>query len=373
MKKWEYFSVLLSGLLLLTSLASAAERKLFYEQASGRRTALIIGNSNYNSPNVKSLRNPENDARAMAAVLKEKCGFKVILTLDANLKTMEKAVLKFHKTLTGDRNDVALFYYAGHGLQVDGINYLVPVDADIKEKFQARHQCMSASYILDAMDDSDNALNIVILDACRNNPFRSFRSGSGGGLAQMSAPGGALLAFAAAPGKTADDGPGQNGLYTSVLLKYLSSPGMDLLQVFNQVGHEVMAVSENQQIPWVNHSPLPPFMFSAASTAPQPGPVFTGELKPDLKDDLKKDPAEGKWFVILGSYPRSARSQSEKRLAGLIRSGLSASILNTNDYPNFRDGLWVIAAGPFTSKKKASEYQRKARRVVSDCYVKAGW
>ena len=215
--------------------------------AEESRYALVIGNGGYHG---SPLRNPVNDANDMAKAL-TRIGFNVDKQINADRRQMREAVRRFADRIK--RGGVGLFFYAGHGVQVDGENYLVPIGADIKAKFDVKDQCLSAEYVLGAMEDAGNRLNIIILDACRDNPFRGFRGG-GRGLATMNAPVGSLLAYATAPGSTASDGPASNGLYTSMLLRYLTNPGQDILDLFIKVRRDVMAASDGTQIPWETHS-----------------------------------------------------------------------------------------------------------------------
>ena len=225
-----------------------------------RRIALVIGNAKYKEG---PLSNPVNDANDMEAVLKSS-GFRVIKALDATQKQMNRAIFEFGELLTHD--SVALFYYAGHGLQVRGKNYLIPVDAEIKSESSVRVESVDVDGVLDQLSNSE--LNVVILDACRNNPFerRTSRSlGTAGGLAQMEAPKGSLIAYSTAPGKTAADGEGRNGLYTQALLRYIKEPGLTIEQVFKNVRREVARSTRDAQMPWESSSMTGEFYFSPAS------------------------------------------------------------------------------------------------------------
>lgn len=208
--------------------------------AKERRIALVIGNSAYNfSP----LRNPVNDAKGMAIALK-KLGFSVTLKTDADQRSMKESIRLFGKKLRS--GGVGLFYFAGHGLQVKGRNYLIPVGAKIESESDVEYEAVDAGRVLGKMEDAGNGLNIIILDACRNNPFgRSFRSAEKG-LAKMDAPTGSILAYATAPGSVASDGPGKNGSYTSSLLKQMMTPGLKIEDVFKQVRIDVLKESENK-------------------------------------------------------------------------------------------------------------------------------
>ena len=192
--------------------------------ATERRVALVIGNGAYAEG---ALRNPPNDARAMGEALRT-LGFEVEVITDASRKRMLDAVREFGRKLTA--GGVGLFYYAGHGMQVKGANYLIPVGVDIATEEDVQSEALDANTVLSRMDAAKNQANLVILDACRNNPFaRSFRSGTRG-LAQMEAPSGTFVAFATAPGSTASDGDGQNGLYTQHLLQSMKVPGANQRQ-----------------------------------------------------------------------------------------------------------------------------------------------
>jgi hypothetical protein len=215
-----------------------------------KRIALVIGNADYLSGNV--LQNPLNDAKAIAGALKN-VGFTVLLYLNADIKTMRKAMDEFGEQLK--QYTVGLFYYAGHGMQVKGDNYLVPVDASLKVEQDVEYDCLNAGKALAKMEAAGTKTNIVILDACRDNPFArswSGRSAGGGGtgLAFMNAPSGSIVAYATSPGKTASDGTGKNGLYTEAFLQYMNVPGLSLLEFFQNVRAEVEKKSNKTQTPW---------------------------------------------------------------------------------------------------------------------------
>jgi len=206
------------------------------------------------------LKNPVNDAQDIARVLKE-LQFQVILRTDATLDTMRDAIFQFGEQLKG--GGVGLLYYSGHGMQVKGENYLVPIDANLVREDDIKRKTINARDVLDKMDEAKSHLNLVFLDACRNNPFlRSFRSASDG-LAQVDAPTGTLIAYATAPGRVASDGPGQNGLYTSELLKQMRVPGLSATEMFMRVRAEVMKQTGNKQVPWEASSLVGAFYFAA--------------------------------------------------------------------------------------------------------------
>ena len=227
-----------------------------------QRIALIIGNSNYR--NGGSLANPINDARGMALALSS-LGFKVIKHEDLGQKEMKKAVDDFGKML--NQYNVSLFFYAGHGIQVNGNNYLIPIDAQISSKNDVEYNCIDAGRVLSKMEDAKCKTNIIILDACRNNPFerswtRAVRVKGGGGLAFMNAPSGSLIAYSTAPGSTAEDGEsGTNGIYTEALLTHMKTPNITIEEMFKRVRIMVEQKTNKQQISWESTSLKGNFFF----------------------------------------------------------------------------------------------------------------
>jgi hypothetical protein len=223
----------------------------------GRRVALVVGNANYK---VRPLKNPRNDADDVSRSLKE-TGFEVIDLRDATLPQMRTAVRQF-----GDRlinNDVGLVYYSGHGVEVKGRNYFIPVNADIQREDEIADQGLDVSLILEKMSTAGKGVNILIVDACRDDPFgRSFRSSSRG-LANMDAPRGTIIAYATSPGKVASDGDPRerNSPYTKHLVKAMQSPNKPIEQVFKEVRRAVQDETKNQQTPWENTSLSGDFFF----------------------------------------------------------------------------------------------------------------
>ena len=226
-----------------------------YAQISSKRLALVVGNANYKS---RPLRNPRNDADDVSNALKAS-GFQVIDLRDASLQQMRNAVRTF-----GDRlinNDVGLVYYSGHGVEVKGRNYFIPVNADIMREDEIADQGLDVSLILEKMNTAGKGVNILIVDACRDDPFgRSFRSSSRG-LAQMDAPRGTIIAYATSPGKVASDGDGRNSPYTKNLVKAMQQPNKPIEQVFKEVRRAVQEETKNQQTPWENTSLSGDFYF----------------------------------------------------------------------------------------------------------------
>lgn len=228
-----------------------------------KRYALVIGNSQY-SKEIGELRNPVNDATDMAAEL-EKSNFEVQLLTNATYGQIRVSLLKFKEKLdAGDRDKtVGLFYFAGHGLRLEEENYIVPVDAKIEYEDDIWRYCFPVQrMVLSNMEQANTRLNIVILDACRNNPFPSLTRTIGQqGLVEMQKARGSFIAYATAPGSVAIDGTGRNGLYTQEILKAIRKPGRTIEQVFKEVRLNVLQLSEEKQNTWDSSNIVGEFYF----------------------------------------------------------------------------------------------------------------
>ena len=222
------------------------------EAYAQKRVALVIGNSAYT--NISSLSNPKNDADLMAQTLRE-VGFEVVTVIDADRRTMGRAIRQFGRALRlAGKDAVGLFYFAGHGVQARGTNYLIPVGAVIEDHADLEIESLSASNILTQMESAGNTLNLVILDACRNNPFKGTFRSSERGLSRVAAASGSLVAFAAAPGQVATDGKGKNSPFTSALVDAMRQPGLHVEQVFKRVRVRVERETGGAQTPWEESS-----------------------------------------------------------------------------------------------------------------------
>ncbi len=227
-----------------------------------KRYALVIGNSNY-SQSVGILKNPVNDATDVATELR-KSDFEVQLLTNATYVQLREAMRKFHEKLTNGPLDqtVGLFYYAGHGVQYQEENYLVPVDADVKYEDDIVRMCFPVqNMVLANMERSNSRMNIIILDACRNNPFPATSRSIGSGLGEMKRAKGSFIAYATSPGSVASDGSGRNGLYTQELLKALHKPGLTIEQVFKDVRMNVLRLSGEKQYTWDSSNIIGEFYF----------------------------------------------------------------------------------------------------------------
>ena len=257
--RWWIFGLLM----LFGGLPGAAD-------AAERRVALIIGNDAYVKLN--PLRNAGNDARKMEQALKT-AGFETTLRIDAKRRNLYQVIDAFAAQIAGSPDTVGLFYYAGHGIQANGNNYLIPVDADIESQADLEAEAVDAGKVLRAMAEAHNRLNIVVLDACRDNPLPKGRSASRG-LARMDAPTGTFIAYAAGPGQIAQDGSvGGNGVFTGELVKAIAVPGLPIEQVFKKAAAGVRSQTGEKQVPWTEASLQGDFYFHTPGTSAVVAPV----------------------------------------------------------------------------------------------------
>lgn len=256
MKLIPIYTLLLSA--LFTLYLTAAER-----------VALIIGNNAYQhgSP----LSNCVNDARSVAASLKE-CGFEVIVMENSALKNMEDKLREFKKSATGAK--AAWFYYAGHGAEVAGANYLIPVDAKVETEYEVKHKTLPLDLVLGALDEAGTPLKVVVLDSCRDNPFgRNWKRTGSAGLAAIGAsPEGTIIAYATSPGKVAADGKGLNSPYTTALITALAKPGLGIDAIFRETGRTVQELTGGVQNPWINLSFYGDFVLRPGAVGSNPAP-----------------------------------------------------------------------------------------------------
>ncbi len=258
------------------------------------RVALVIGNGAYvKEPRIKPLANPRNDAADIAAML-SRMGFTVITGTDLKKSEMEIRIRQFSDKLKQETTKVALFYYAGHGMQVEDKNYLLPVDASVKDVDQLYLDVIKLDTVLKQMENYDRA-NLIFLDACRNNPFVADLSPRVGtrsinivpsGLANIDSGAGLFISFAAAPNKEALDGNGQrNSPFTAALLKHLDTPGLDIARIQSRVTHEVFNKTNRFQVPWSHSSLFNEVVLVAAQPRPQtggPSVTMTPSREPDI-------------------------------------------------------------------------------------------
>ena len=252
---------MLLRLLLLTLiplvLFATTDRSL-QRMKTEQRVALVIGNNIYDSSKLVNLKNPVNDARAMSAKL-ENLGFKVYYGENLTRREMDKKLDQFSQKLR--KGGVGLFFFAGHGIEYKRENYLMATNSDINDKNDVKYESLALSKILDVMEDAGNRLNIVLLDACRNDPFSR---GGGGGLAKSTARG-TFIVYATSPGDVASDGSGRHGVFTQEILKYIDDEGVTIERVFKRVKAGVINSTNQNQRPWVSSDIVGDFYFRLPS------------------------------------------------------------------------------------------------------------
>lgn len=319
--------------------------------ATGKRTALVIGNASYQY--ASPLKNPLNDANAMETTLKE-LGFEVKKLANANRSSLKEAINQWGQTLTN--YDVALFFYAGHALEIDGTNFLCPVNANPLNRAQVEDETVTMRMVTGWMEEARTKTNIILLDACRDNPFRSFRSNEGG-LANMSAPSGTFIGFAATPGKKASDGNRTNGLYTEAILKAIKTPNQTIDQCFNQVNAYVRQASQGTQVPFKNSSLENDFYFyrtlPETPKKQQVNPITEPITKPisNTKSGLTLKIAVGALGIGAGLYAIKLNSDWNTKINAIDKaqqSGDNASYQTAyNDAAQFQSsqGLRNICVG----------------------------
>lgn len=291
------------------------------------RIAIVIGNAAYPGA---PLVNPANDAKSMSEVLKS-MGFRVIEARDASKVQMQAAIAQAGSALKGN-NGVGMLYYAGHGLQLDWHNYMVPVDARLSSAAEVAAQTLDVQSVIDAFKLAGNRMNIVVLDACRDNPFAATASGKG--LAPMDAPPGTLLAYATAPGNVAEDGTAKsgNGLYTQYLARELIQPGAKIEDVFKRVRFQVRKQSQGRQVPWESTSLEDDFYFDPTVRTVK---LADSERAREALEALARENAEWSrikgsvqpddFFAFLQNYPSGLLSeQAQFRLDQLQKARVQA-------------------------------------------------
>jgi hypothetical protein len=354
---------------LLALLGASAPGTAEAQAAAGRRVALIIGNAAYpTSP----LSNPGNDARAVSGALKG-LGFTVIEARDASKLQMEQAITQTQQSLQGG-GGVGLLYYAGHGLQLDWRNYLVPVDARLGSARDVAAQTVDVQKVLDAFKAAGNAMSIIVLDACRDNPFGA--TGRSAGLAPMDAQWGTFLAYATAPGNVAEDGTGDSGnsLYTRHLVQELKQPGARIEDVFKRVRLQVRQLTQGRQVPWESTSLEEEFYFDPAVKAlparvPEVERLNQDEANLLLEkadwDRIKASNHADDFYAYLKKYPGGFISeQAQFRLDQLQRAKVVPSP-RANGIVALAAGLDRYAVGDEWVMERTDDLTKETRRITS--------
>ena len=367
-------TTIVAGLLLLLALPlSWAQERAIRPVETNNKQALVIGNGNYAHAGV--LRNPANDARAIGKTLQQ-LGFKVTTVTDGDKRQMDQAIRKFGVDLRGS-NGVGLFFYAGHGMQIDGENYLLPTDINPSNEFDVAYDAVPVGKLLGQMQVAENKMNIVILDACRNNPFaRSFRSSSKG-LAQVVAPTGSFISYATAPGNVAADGEGDNGLFTEKLLQHITTPGLKLEEIFKRVRSDVQRESNDKQVPWDSSSVTGDFFFvpmaevaAAAPTVTSSGTTPEQDFAAQAWDTIKnlEDPKALEEFIKV--FPGSPQSNLAKFKLLALNSSASEETPVSSTPPTKTEPAVQKPSSPTsvaTSKALAGEAAKKKLLETKKC------
>jgi hypothetical protein len=367
------FWVFLTAILACLSLTVPA--------AAERRVALVVGNSAYvSSP---ELANPVNDASDIAAALKA-VGFEVILGTDLGKPAFDGKVRDFVRIL--DKADVALFFYAGHGLQVSGRNYLIPVDAKLQGERDLDFEAIALDFILKQMElEREGKTNVVFLDACRDNPLgrglaRSMGTRStsiGQGLAQVQTGVGTFIAYSTQPGNVALDGKGRNSPFTSALAKHLAGPGRNLTSVMVDVRKEVLAETGGKQVPWDHSALTGDFYFqltAAPGNLPKPDGDATQKRLRDLEDQLKKksDPQQTANTVAL-SLAKERLRQSEEANRQDQRRLIDIQYSTSRTSDGTSGGNLAMEIGAIqTQMARRGQEQRQLREEIAKLEVALG-
>ncbi|MBN2824047.1 MAG: caspase family protein [Campylobacterales bacterium] len=280
-----HYVKLLWIVVLLSTILAANNTRSIYQKKFGNenKVALVIGNGEYTR--FARLVNTLNDAEDIAKLLKEK-NFDVIYVINGDLQSMEQGLKEFASKLK--KGGVGFFYYAGHGLQINDSNYLIPINSTISNAIDVKYKSLPVNYVIDMMQNAHNRLNIIVLDACRNDPFKR----GGGGLAQINNARGMYIAFATGPGQVASDGDERNGLFTKHLLRNINEPNISLDAVFNQTRQGVFTESHEEQLPWTSSSVIGDFYFNLVqenNPTKSDTPTTANENKTKESDVAKND------------------------------------------------------------------------------------
>jgi carboxyl-terminal processing protease len=275
------------------------------------RVALVVGNSNYGG-DLGVLPNPVNDSRLVAQSLK-RIGFDVIEVEDADQNTLKRAIAEFGDRMAAAGGEAtSLFFYAGHGLQLAGQNYLIPVRANISRERDVDIEAISLETVLKQMAWADSKVNIVILDACRNNPLARGLRSTAQGLAEITVkPQGSFISYSTAPGDVAVDGNGANSPFSAALSEAIEKPGLDINDVFREVRADVMSATKGKQVPWDSSSLTAPYYFVAPADKEivQPMPFVTAGVDPKtieltFWEAIKDSKSPDDFQAYLEKYPQ---------------------------------------------------------------------
>lgn len=335
------------------------------------RLALVIGNSKYGAE-IGKLPNPANDAALMATTL-AKLGFNVTKLIDADQKQMKRAIADFGSALIAAGPDAAgLFFYAGHGVQIGGENYLIPIGAVIEKEADAELEAVQADWVMKQMEFAGNRINIIVLDACRNNPLARGMRSSTRGLARMDAPKGSFIAYSTAPGETAADGDTKNSPYTQALTKAMLEPGIAIEETFRNARVDVLNATGEKQVPWESSSLTGAFYFQeGAAKAPAIVTVTTPAETSSASKSVAAAVAPGGVIKDCPACPELIAIP-----AGSFMMGATVNEADSSDVerpptqisvPNFALGKTHVTRGQY-----ATFIEQSGHKSDDNCWVEAG-
>jgi len=371
-------------LCLATANLQADERKIIRQMKSEKRVALVIGNKAYLG-DLPPLRNTVRDAKSIRDILKKR-GFEVIYKTDVTKKSMKNHLKSFYRKIRG--GGVGVFYFSGHGIELNGQNYLIPTNADLEDKSDAEYEAVALNQITSKMQKAKNRLNIVILDACRSNPFE--KSIGSGGLAKVE-PIGLFVSYSTSAGKTASDGRrGENGLFTKYLIKYMKQSGLNLSDVFKKAREDVYDISEGKQFPAIYDQTIRGnfyFTLPDITTPPDPEPIYTPTFQTTPSGASMLVEGYGSWYEGMklkkGKYDiRVSKSGYETTIytinlssSGLFRFSLEAKGGGSDFSFTKKDmGSYIIPAmvkinrGSFTMGSNNGRSNEKPTHIVNIGY-----
>ena len=363
---FNFLPAFFSRLLRILAVAFVCISVAHAADGQGRRIALVIGNGNYLQAGLPKLTNPPHDAEDVAKALRG-FGFDVLEKKNLTLEEMNQAIAEFGSRIGG--SEAALFYYAGHGIQVKNQNYLIPVNATIESEASVPYQGVSLNQVLDEMDNGKSAANIVMLDACRNNPISGkFRSGQSRGLASPgSAPKGTVIVYATDPGNVAADGEGRNGLFTAGLLTAFKGKDLSLDGILTVASAEVEQASGQKQTPYVNGPKTLQKSFHFSVTV-EPG---NGEIEKTFWTSIERSTDPADFDAYLKKYPKGSYvALAENRLKVLRAVQQAPSDTSASMLSETHDGRWAITLVCEDVRDKGSLIKGYTHRFFVD--VEAG-